>query len=386
MVKKLKISFITGLLPSGHYSQYITSGLVKTKKVNLLVYTDHNKENLSVKGSGKIIRVWSKSSFFVWEILKRIKKDKPDIVHFQHELNMYGSFLTAILFPVLLLLVKLNRYKIVTTIHAAPPQRIIDKKFVTTFNQNPKILKPWILKIVFKIIYYPIGLFSNKVFVHTNILKEDLVRDYGFFSKKIITIPASIPQKKSATDRVQKYFFYFGYISRRKGLDLAIRGFEKFLTKNPNSGYKLVLAGGTIKGQEASLQEILNVIDKSRFKKQIVYKGFIEESEQDDLYRKAYAVIIPAILSISTSGPLYHSSSYGKCTLVSKIGHLIEDVKDGETGILVDNHKWSEAFEFVVKNPNTVKNIERCTIKKAKMRSPLKTASKYLTIYNSLLS
>lgn len=372
------------MLPSGHYSQYITRGLIKTGKVKLLVYTDKDSKNLTIKKNGKIIPTWSKTPNFIFEILKQLKRDNPDIVHYQHELNMYGGIFTAGLFPLLLLLSKIQKHKIIVTIHAAPTKKIIDDDFIKTFNQNPKILRPWVLKVFFEYIYRSIGYFSNQIIVHNLILKNHLVNDYKIPTSKIVVIPAAIPDKKNNIQKKLPYFFYFGYMSRRKGLDLAISGFEKFLVKNPKSNYKLVLAGGTIKGQESSLQEILDRISRSKFSKKIIYKGFIEEFEQDKLYSNAYAVIIPAILSISTSGPLYHATSYGKCVLASKIGHFLEDVDDGKTGILVNNNKWDKAFEYIVKNPLVVKEIEKNTKRIAVLRSPINTAKKYVNLYQKV--
>jgi len=127
------------------------------------------------------------------------------------------------------------------------------------------------------------------------------------------------------------------------------------------------------------------MISSSGLQDKIVYKGFIEESEQDSLYEKAYCVIIPAVLSMGSSGPLYHANSYGKCIIATKIGHYLEDIDDGKTGILTDNSRWDEAFELVANNPHLVKKIEDNVYVKARSRSPLKTANQYLKIYASRL-
>lgn len=380
----MKVVFITGILPSGHYSQYITSGLIKTKKVNLLVYTDKNKKNLKVKNCGKIIPVWSKSPMFFIEILNRLKLDKPDIVHFQHEINMYGGIFTAAMFPLLIVACRLMSFKVVTTVHAAVYKSQVNSEFVVTFNQNPKFVKPSFLILFFNYVYKTISQFSNQIIVHTNLTKKILVEDYGVSPSKTKVIPAAIPSKKIFKGHKDPYFFYFGYMARRKGLGYALDGFKKFLKKFPNSPYKFVLAGGVIKGQESSLTEIMEMIKKSNLQKKVIYKGFLEEKEQDDLYNKAKAVVIPAILSMGSSGPLYHANSYGKCVLASKIGHYLEDIEDGKTGILVNNNAWAQAYEYVVKHSSVVRSIEKNTIKKAKIRSPLKTAQKYITMYQNI--
>jgi hypothetical protein len=84
----IKVALVSGILPAGHYTENLAVGIEKTKKVDLSIYTDKDPKNLQVKGCGTIKLVWSKTPFFLLEILKQISKDQPDIVHFQHEINM----------------------------------------------------------------------------------------------------------------------------------------------------------------------------------------------------------------------------------------------------------------------------------------------------------
>lgn len=372
------------MLPSGHYSQYITGGLVKTGKVDLLVYTDNDKKNLLVKGCGHIVPVWSKSPKFTVEILKQLIKDKPNIVHFQHELNMYGGIFTAALFPILLLFTKMVGFKIVVTVHAAVYKDQIDNEFIRIFNQDPRKIRPFMLRIFFYYIYKTISLVSDVMIVHTHLTKKIITQDYGVDRVKVHVIPAAIPGKSTYKGKTEPYFFYFGYMARRKGLGYALDGFKKFLKENPNSKFKLILAGGVIKGQEDSLIEITEMISKSDLKDKIIYKGFIEEKEQDDLYQKAYCVIIPAMLSMGSSGPLYHANSYGKCIIATKIGHYLEDIDDGKTGILTENSNWDKAFKKVVENIELVNKIEKNVYQKAQTRSPLNTARQYNKLYDEI--
>lgn len=373
------------MLPSGHYSQYITRGLVETGKVDLLVYTDKDKKNISVHGCGKIIPVWSKSPKFIIEIIAQLLKDKPNIVHFQHELNMYGGMLTAILFPVLLLLTRILGFKVIVTIHAAVFKDQIDREFIRTFNQDPNKIRPFMLKTFFNYVYKSISITSDHMIVHTNLTKKILTQDYGVEGSKVHVIPAAIPEKPTYKGKKEPYFFYFGYMARRKGLGYALDGFKNYLKNNPESKFKLILAGGVIKGQEDSLLEITGMISKSGLKDKIIYKGFIEEKEQDGLYHKAYCVIIPAILSMGSSGPLYHANSYGKCVIATKIGHYLEDIDDGKTGILTENSNWDMTFEYVINHPEKVEKIENAVELKAKSRVPVETAKYYLKIYSTQL-
>lgn len=384
MNKAIKIVFISGMLPSGHYSQYITNGLSKQKGVDLIVYTDKNPKNLEIIDCGTIKTIWSKSLKYVFEIIREIRKDRPGIIHFQHELNMYGGISTALFFPVLLLILKLMGYRIITTVHAAVLKKQVNKNFIKLFHQDSVLIKPVFLKIFFYYIYKSISLFSNSIIVHTNLTKEIISKDYGVSRDKVNTIPIAIPQKEIINKSKKNYFLYFGYMVRRKGLGYVLDGFRKFIEQNPDTEYQLILAGGVIRGQEKALEEIKENISNNFLKGKVILRGFIEEKDQDELYRNAYAVVIPAEISMGSSGPLFHSVSYGKCVICSKVGHFIEDIDDGETGMLVDNKEWHKVFKFVVENPDKVREIEKNVEIKARSRTPFIIAEKYVKLYTNL--
>lgn len=380
----MKIAIVSGMLPSGHYTQNLASGLSKIKKIKLFIYTDKDKDNLKIKNRGKIKLTWTKSASFVYQIIRQVVLDKPDIVHFQHEINMFGGLLTAMLFPLLLFFAKLTGVGIVTTVHATVSPDQINKHFVETFNKNPQIIRPLYLKIYFSYLYKTICLLSHRVIVHTELSKQVLQEYLPSAKDKIIVIPTTIPHVKMVKAKKKKYFFYFGYIAHRKGLENMIEGFKEFIKENPKSGFNLILAGGVISGQEKALEDLKKTISKNALKNNIKYVGFLNLKQQNQYYREAYAVVIPAKVSISASGPLYHATSHGKFIIASNIGHLRYEIKNNYNGYLISNSGWQKAFQKVIKNPVWVSKIERGTKKTAIERSPLKTAKKYIKLYEQI--
>jgi len=384
--KKLKVVFVSGMLPNGHYSQYITSGLASNPNIELIVYTDKRPENLEVVGCGTIKPVWSKSWRFFPEIFRQLRIDKPNIVHYQHELNMYGGQITAIMFPWLILLTRLLGIKVVTTFHASVFMNQVDSKFVETFGYDPNKIPPIAVKAFFTYVNFTVTNFSNLIIVHTHLAKKILTQDYKAPASRINVIPIAISQRDMSRATNDRYFFYFGYMVRRKGLGFALEGFKKFVDKHPDSDFKFILAGGVIKGQEPAFEEVKDLVKKYDLENRVEVKGFIKQDVQDKLYTHAYAVVIPAILSMGSSGPLFHSNSYHKCVLTSNIGHFLEDIDDHKTGILVENDKWDEAFDYVVSNPAVVHEIEKNVKEKATSRTPEKTAQAYVGLYKRLIN
>jgi glycosyltransferase involved in cell wall biosynthesis len=265
-------------------------------------------------------------------------------------------------------------------------QKQINSEFVSTFNKNPALINPLILKLFFKYLYNGIYFFSDITFVHTKTAKRVLGKYHRGWNKKIVIIPTAIPLVPQKTFKKKNYFFYFGYIARRKGLENLVSGFKSFLTKNPRTNFKLILAGGVIKGQESSLKELMGIMRSANLKNHIKYVGFLNRREQYKLYSESYAVVIPAKLSISASGPLYHALSHGKFILASNIGHLKDEIKHGVNGYLTDNDSWDQAFKTVTSRASLMRKIEEGAREEAGLRTPLRTAQKYYQYYQSLLS
>lgn len=380
----MKVSIVSTILPSGHYTEYLAGGLAKQKNVKLILYADKNPKNLTVKNCGEIKLVWSKSPLFIFQILSQILKDKPDIVHFQHEINMFGGMFTAIIFPFLVLFSRLTGAKIVTTIHATVMPSQIDDEFVTTFNQNPKIIKPILLKIFFRYLYVTICTFSDLCVVHTKTAKRVLMDYFPRGVKKMCIIPTTIPSIEKTNLIKKKYFLYFGYIARRKGLENVINGFKQYCEENQKTNFQLLLAGGVINGQEDSLVELKKSISVPNIKNKIKYLGFLEKDKQNKLYEEAYGVVIPAKLSISTSGPLYHALSHGKFVIASNIGHLKDEINSGYNGYLISNNHWYQAFTKSINNPKWVARIEKGAAETALKRNAKVTAERHVEIYNQV--
>ena len=380
----MKIVFISSLLPTGHYTENLLKALHNHTKNQYITYTDRDTNNLGVKGCGIIKPVWRKNIFFWIDILKQLRIDKPDIVHLQHELTMYGSIVTALLFPLLVFILRLLGYRVITTLHAVVAKEQITDEFISNFMMNkPFYITPWTLCLVFSYIYTTVGKYSHICICHTHRLAQFLHKDYGVKKDKIITIPPVIPVHTILDDKKEKCFLYFGYMVRRKGIEYILRAFQKLIQTYPE--YKLILAGGVIQGQEHAFEELKTLVYSMGIDQAVIFKGFIpEETYLDELYAKAYAVVIPARLSIAASGPLYHARGYHKCILASDIGNFREEITNMENGILVDNEHWYEMMRKTIKQPDLVKKLENGAKKIAFQNGGEHIAKQYDRLYTHL--
>jgi len=340
----LKIAMVSSIRPETNYTAYLIEALQRyyADKVEVLVYTEKDKLNLSVPLSN-INLVWNRNWQYVFQVLFRAKKDKVDAVHFQHEINMYGGVSTALLFPVLVFLLRVFGFRPLVTAHAAIPIKLIDRRFLEVFNwPYPKLLTP-VVKLIFPLVYFLIGLFAEKVIVHTQTIKKCLESDYHINGRKIVIIPHGVPdvvdegKLLSGSDwrgRLigKKIILYFGYLHKRKGVEYLLSAFSNLTNSFPD--YLLVIAGGTI--QENYFNELKNLVTNLGIKDKVIFTGFIKTPEISYLMYQCEFVILPAIYSIAASGPLAQVFAFEKPVIVTRIGSYAEEITDGVNGLLVE--------------------------------------------------
>ena len=335
---------VSSIRPETNYTAYLIEALQRyyADKVEVLVYTEKDKLNLSVPLSN-INLVWNRNWQYVFQVLFRAKKDKVDAVHFQHEINMYGGVSTALLFPVLVFLLRVFGFRPLVTAHAAIPIKLIDRRFLEVFNwPYPKLLTP-VVKLIFPLVYFLIGLFAEKVIVHTQTIKKCLESDYHISGRKIAIIPHGVPDVVDEGNLLsgsdwrghlvgKKIILYFGYLHKRKGVEYLLSAFSNLTNSFPD--YLLVIAGGTI--QENYFNELKNLVTNLGIKDKVIFTGFIKTPEISYLMYQCEFVILPAIYSIAASGPLAQVFAFEKPAIVTRIGSYAEEITDGVDGLLVE--------------------------------------------------
>ena len=104
-MNKMKTAFVSTLYPSSGgvatYSRDLYRELSNLDK-NVIFLAD--KVKTTFNGDKNIIRCWDHDVRYVYQIIKQVFKNKIKNVHFQQELHLYGSKITAFLLSLLILL------------------------------------------------------------------------------------------------------------------------------------------------------------------------------------------------------------------------------------------------------------------------------------------
>ncbi len=128
---------------------------------------------------------------------------------------------------------------------------------------------------------------------------------------------AKIIQEKYGLQK-DSYILYLGRLVPEKGLKYLIEAYKELKTEK-----KLVIAGGT-SDTNGFLQEV-QVLAKDD--ERILFTGFVQGQELDELYSNAYIYTLPSDLE-GMPLSLLEAMSYGNCCMVSDIKECTEVVED----------------------------------------------------------
>ena len=211
-------------------------------------------------------------------------------------------------------------------------------------------------------------MFGEKVavkFADEIIVLSQGVKDYfkAVYNRETIFIPngvnkpncreASIIREKWGLDK-ETYFLFLGRIVPEKGIQYLIEAF-----KNVDTDKKLVIAGGG-----SDTDEFLESIkDASKEDNRVIFTGFVQGEELEELYSNAYVYVLPSDLE-GMPLSLLEAMSYGNCCLVSDIEECKSVVTDDNGELKAGIFKKScvedlkEQLQKLVDCPKNVKEMK----------------------------
>lgn len=155
------------------------------------------------------------------------------------------------------------------------------------------------------------------------------VQDYfeKIYGRKTVFIPNGVsnhierkPQiikNKFGLDK-DEYILFLGRLVQEKGIKYLIEAFKQVDTEK-----KLVIAGGS--SDTSEFENEMKEIAKED--KRILFTGFVQGQELEELYSNAYVYALPSDLE-GMPLSLLEAMSYGNCCLVSDIPECAEVVED----------------------------------------------------------
>lgn len=279
------------------------------------------------------------SSFFA--TLKILFSD-VEVVHYHAEGPCFWMWIIK----------KLSKKRIIATIHGLDWQRAKWSGFATKFIKKGEERA---VKYADEII-----VLSKNV---QNYFKDTYNRDTTFIPNgvnKPEIIDANFITKKYKLNK-DDYILFLGRMVPEKGIHYLIEAYNNIKTDK-----KLVIAGGTI-DTDTYYSELK---EKAKYNKNIIFTGFVQGKELEELYSNSYIYCLPSDLE-GMPLSLLEAMSYGNCCLTSNIDECsevienegitfekseVDDLRDKLEGLILDNSKVKKykknAQKFILRKYN----------------------------------
>jgi glycosyltransferase involved in cell wall biosynthesis len=203
-------------------------------------------------------------------------------------------------------------------------------------DQNDSWLNGISLKVQYKL--------SERIFVHTDSMKREMVSAFRIPESKISVIPFGInntvlntsltsaeAKRQLNVNSSDKVMLFFGNIAPYKGLEYLIAAFGELLEKDRS--YRLLIVGKP-KGPESYWNEIRRRIADKDIGDRVVEKIEYVPDEATELYFKAADVLILPYTRVFQSGVLFLGYSFGLPAIAADVGSLKSEIVEGKTGLM----------------------------------------------------
>lgn len=323
----MKILMVENFLPGNRYTLELCKELTKIVQVDVACRIDAGENDGSVRLLKLLDYRKPNKQAFLWHwsmsmllLVKTIVLGKYDIIHVQ------GTMLPQLEFPLYTFL-KGKRRKLVYTVHNILPHEAkeSDKERCQNFYRQ-----------------------CDRLVVHNNWTREQLVDEYGIRSDRIVVMPHGTYQTKqvpSADQTSAKRFLSFGMIRKYKGIDILLYAIAA-LPKQEREKMHFVIAGAQNKKlDDTPYREMIEQLGISGCTEFLDRR--IADAELPGLFASADACLFP-YREIYGSGALLMAYSYEKPVIASDVPAFVEETNKGETGLLFQNENAGSLAKALV--------------------------------------
>ena len=348
-----RVALVSTFQPETHYARFLLDGFRSEElatRYEVRGWTSVS-ETLPEGYAGTILPTWHPGVRFAYDLGRATRARSPDLVHFQHEFNMYGGPLSALAFPLALRAVRRAGPPCVCTVHAVIPPGVVDRAFMRQFGLAG--MPPALFRAALGWIYRGIARWSDAVVVHSLSLRRTLLEHYGARPGQVLVMPhgspAPCPPQTEAPSGPAR-LVCFGYLVPRKRIETLLHALALVRQSVPA---ELQFVGGesnpTYGARLRDLARSLGIADQVQFLGFMPWQSATGGPSALQLLRQADVFVIPGAMSHWASGPLALARALALPVVAPDIGVFREEVADGEDGLLYDPSSPASCAEALLR-------------------------------------
>jgi glycosyltransferase involved in cell wall biosynthesis len=204
---------------------------------------------------------------------------------------------------------------------------------------------------------------ADRVFTVSDFTADDIAKEFGIAREKIVVAPnalsdifkqlAPLPETiNGVTLGDNPYFLHVGSFEPKKNLQFLLKVYENYreLDRSNSNPVKLVVTGG----ESWKSSDFYQQMRQSKYARDILVLGRVNNKDLPSLYRGATAFIFPSILE-GFGIPVIESLSQGTPVLINANTALTQFKEFGATVFEhFDAQIWAEELEKIVSNRQRV--------------------------------
>ncbi|OGC48007.1 MAG: hypothetical protein A3A94_01085 [Candidatus Portnoybacteria bacterium RIFCSPLOWO2_01_FULL_43_11] len=338
------------------------------EKTNFVNFYEYSKKEGGWKDFKKIIRI-----FWNFEAKKKLKKliqkEKPDLAHLH---NIFHHFSPSIIFTL-----KKHHLPIVMTLHDykffCPNYKFFSQGKICFDCLKKENYWPVVFKKCVKNSYLKSSVcalegkwqksflkLSKKIdaFIAPSLFIRKQALEWGIPKEKIFHLPNFVKRDKKenlSRDNTKSekypYLLYFGRLNQEKGIDILIKAFLKLLKKQPNWQLKII-------GQGPEKEKLEKLAGPAGQK--IEFFGQKQGNQLKELITRSYLTILPSLWPENFPYAVLESFIRQKTVISTRVGGIIELIKDKKTGLLVEPNNeidLRKKIEWAIKHPQQINKM-----------------------------
>jgi len=377
-----RVCFISSYPPThGRLSEYAFNLLNELQKcpfiehIDVLASAPSEQSFKQLNNKITVHKTWdSDNPFSILRIPFKILRLKPDIVHFNVHMAVFGPSRIANFVGLCLpFFSRVMGFRTVTTLH-----NLLEKIDLEKVRFKNSLLNRISAFVVTKFISL-----ASTVTLTVGSYVEPFKNKYK--CKNVVRIPHGTwnnhNQNNYGGQKKRSTLLFFGHSGPHKDIELVLETFKIVHGKIPNTN--LVIAG-------ASHPNYPGYLEKYRAKTKsydISFRGYIPEEQLSSLFEEADIVVLPYSTCTGTSGVAHLASSFGTPIIATELPEFQELSAEG-CGLILSSHDpvaFAERINTVLSNPAFAKKLREQNYNFSEERTWSRVAASFCELYKRML-
>lgn len=172
-----------------------------------------------------------------------------------------------------------------------------------------------------------------------------VLEEYGIEKGKIFVIPIPLSDRIEAQSIEQDSILYVGWIQPRKGPHIVVEAMPQILNRIPNARLYLI---GEQKANKEYERRIAALLSREGLGGHVFLLGRRPYQEVRDFLQKANVLVIPEQWETIPPNALTEGLVLGKAVVASRIGGILDFIRDGENGLLAGANEPADFANKIV--------------------------------------